>query len=98
MKYPVYLRVAKTDSRKGYKVAASGTPNNEPLSNGQKWALRWYPTLAFCVNIEIPDELFEQSQRVIAELNVGMKAAQVTSEIVLPKGITTKGSKSKTKK
>lgn len=89
MKFPVYLRIAKTDTRKRYKVAASTDPNNEPLNSGG-YGVVWHPTVAFAVNVEIPDELFNQAGRVIAELNVSMREAMVSSEIVLPKGISLK--------
>jgi len=89
MKYPIYLRVAKTGSRNGYKVSATAKPNNEPLNSGS-YGTVWYPTIAFAVAIDIPDELFNQAERVIAELNIGMKEAVVSSEIVLPQGITVK--------
>ena len=85
MKYPIYIRVAKTGGRKGYKVSASINPNNEPLNSGT-YNTQWFPTVAFCVNVELPDVLFEQASRVIAELNVGIKEAVVSTEIVLPKG------------
>ena len=94
MKYPIYLRVAKkTGSRKGYKVSASTVPDNQPLDNDNSYSREWFPTVMFAVNVDLPDELFEQASRVIAELNVGMKAAVVSTEIVLPKGITVKGAK-----
>lgn len=92
MKYPIYLRIAKTGTRKGYKVSAASTPNNEPLNSGS-YNTTWFPTVMFAVNIDIPDELFEQAERVIAELNVGMEEAQISSEIVLPAGIKVKSAK-----
>jgi hypothetical protein len=98
MKCPIYLRVAKAESRKGYKVTASTEPSNEPISTKDYRGYQFYPTVAFCVNIEVPDELFDQSERVIAELNVGMKEAQITSEIALPKGISLKQTKETTQK
>jgi len=45
----------------------------------------------FGLSIESPDELLNQAERIIAELNVNAKEALVSSEIVLPKGITVKG-------
>ena len=89
MNYPIYIRVAKTESRKGYKVSALTNPSNEPL-NGGSFGDSWFPTVAFRVDVDIPDELFNQAGRLIAELNIGMKEAQISSEIVLPKGITVK--------
>lgn len=95
MKYTIYLRVAKTTGRKGYKVSAASVPNNEPLNNGQLSYRNgeFYPTVAFAVNVDIPDEMFNQAARVIADLNVAMKEAQVTTEIILPKGISIKKKK-----
>lgn len=89
MKYPIYLRVAKTESRNGYKVSASTKPNNEPLNSGS-YNTEWFPTVAFKVNIDIPDELFNQASRLVAELTVGMKEAKISGEIVLPEGIEVK--------
>jgi hypothetical protein len=93
MKYPIYLRVAKTGSRSGYKAAASTKPNNEPLNSGT-YHTEWYPTVSFGVVLEIPDELFNQAARMIAELNVKMKDALVSSEFVVPEGIAIKDKKS----
>ncbi len=91
MKYPIYLRIAKTDGRKGYKVSAHTEPNNTPLESGNNYSGKeFHPTVSFCVQIDIPDELFNQASRVIAELNVGMKEAKVNGEIVLPEGIKIK--------
>jgi hypothetical protein len=89
MKYKIYMRVAKTDGRTGYKVSASTRPNNEPINSGT-YNTTWYPTVAFAVLIDLPDELFNQAERVIAELNASLKDATVSSEFVLPEGITIK--------
>lgn len=94
MKIPVYLRVAKTDGRKGYRVTASATPNHEPIwSEAYRNGRTYHPTIAFAVNLNIPDEMFDSAERVVAELNVAMKDAEVSTEIALPKGITVKKSK-----
>lgn len=91
MKIPIYLRIAKTNGRKGYKVAATTNPSNEPLSTaGARGSVEYHPTVSFCVVMDVADALFEQSERVIAELNVAMKDALVTGEIALPKGISVK--------
>jgi hypothetical protein len=42
------------------------------------------------VDIEVPDECFEQAERLVAEINVAMKAAKVSGEIVMPEGVTVK--------
>ncbi len=92
MKVKVHLRVAKTETRNGYRVSASTKPNNEPLNSGS-YGTVWYPTVSFAVDLNLPDELFEQANRVIAELNVAMKDAKISSEIAVPEGITVKKAK-----
>jgi hypothetical protein len=93
MKYPIYLRVARKVGRKGYKVAAGTSPDNEPLKSGSTYQTTWYPTVSFCISVDIPDELFVPAERMIAELNIAMKDAVISSEILLPSGISLKGSK-----
>ncbi len=92
MKAKIFLRVAKTETRNGYKVSASTKPNNEPLNSGS-YGTVWYPTVSFAVDINLPDELFDQASKVIAELNVAMKDAKITSEIAVPEGIIVKKAK-----
>ncbi|MDO9413819.1 MAG: hypothetical protein Q7T81_14725 [Pseudolabrys sp.] len=93
MKSTIYLRIAKNDGRKGYKVAASTEPNSAPITSKDYRGEIFYPTVAFGVEINIPDELFEQASRVVAQLDVAMKGARVTGEIVIPEGITVKQKK-----
>ena len=88
-KFPIYLRVAKTSSRKGFKVSASPNPNNEPLNSGS-YGTEWFPTVSFLINVTIPDELFNQAERLVAEINVAMKDVSINGEITVPKGITVK--------
>jgi hypothetical protein len=92
MKTRIYLRVAKTENRKGYKVSAGSQPSNEPLNSGS-YNTTWFPTVAFALDIDVPDEMFKTAERVIAELNVNMKEAQISTELVVPKGITVKKAK-----
>lgn len=81
--------MAKNSGRKGYKVSASTTPNNEPLNSGS-YNTEWFPTVAFAINVDLPDELFDKAATVIAELNISMKEAKVSGEILMPEGITVK--------
>lgn len=89
MKTRIYLRIAKTGNRKGFKVSASSMPNNEPLNSGGYHTV-WFPTVHFALDLETPDELFNQAETVIAALNVNMKEAQISTELVVPKGISIK--------
>ena len=85
MKLPIYVRVAKTGTRKGYKVDASSTPNHSPLHSGS-YNTEYYPTVAFALSIDLPDSLFEQAEKVIAEINVNEKDAKIAAEIAVPEG------------
>lgn len=71
MKYKVYMRIAQTSGRKGYKVAAAINPNYEPLVMAQgSRNERVAPTAAFAVEFEIPDEIFRLAERTLAEVEV----------------------------
>jgi len=82
----IYLRIAKTGNRRGYKVAASTTPNYAPLEGNKGWNTncKSYPTVAFAVDFNIPDELFKQAERVLGEINITTKQARVATEIIVP--------------
>jgi hypothetical protein len=90
MKYPVYIQIGQTKTRKNYIVRASNKPTHVPLSTGQNSWKVFYPTVSFRVDVDVPDEAFKSAENLIAELNISMKAAQINSEIVLPKGIIIK--------
>lgn len=83
-KIRIYLRIAKKRTP-GYKISASSKVNHEPLYNvgygGQKDFL---PTVAFAVDFEVPDELFNKAASVIGEINIQMKNAEVAHEVVVP--------------
>lgn len=87
MKCKVYLRVAKTGTRNGFRVSASSKPNNEPMSSGT-YSTVWYPTIAFAINLDLPDSLFEQAERVIADLVVGTERAEVLAVVPQPSATT----------
>lgn len=79
----VYLRIAKT--KKGIKVAASNKPNETPLERdpygGQK---KYYPTVSFGVEFDIPDALFKKASTFIALINVAEKEAKINAQILSP--------------
>lgn len=83
MKARIYLRVSR-GGRKGIRVAASAEPQNEPLSSTGSYNKEFYPTVFFAVDFDLPDELFKVAERVVAEVNVGIKQAEVAGQIVLP--------------
>ena len=90
MKSKIYLRVAKSEGRKGFKVAASTEPNNAPITSQDYRGHTFYPTVAFAVEFNIPDELFDQASKVVAEINIALKQAKIAGEIVVPEGVSIK--------
>lgn len=78
MKQRIYMRVAKHPNGKA-KVVAGVRPSNEPLSI----TAGHLPTVAFAINVEIPDEAFRQAERVIAELTISEEAIDIASGTTL---------------
>lgn len=85
MKTKIYLRVAK-GGRNGYRAEASAVPNYDPIKKQSAYNSHYefLPTVAFAVEFDIPDEMFKQSERVIASVNVAMKDAKITGEMLVP--------------
>lgn len=80
----VYLRVSK-DGGRGPKVVASTKPNYEPLkTRAGQWNEKALPTLAFAIELEIPDDAFDTAARVIASLEIPEDATQVAATVTLP--------------
>jgi hypothetical protein len=80
MKVKTHLRIAKT--RKGARVEASSRPNYKPLiTNAGYRNERVLPTAAFAVVLDIPDELFERAETVLAEITVDPDEAEIAAEV-----------------
>ncbi|WP_159059390.1 hypothetical protein [Rhodopseudomonas palustris] len=86
----MYIRVAKTSGRRGYKVSASTVPNVSPIAEMKLGSAVAYPTIAFAVEIDLPDELFTQAERVIASIKLTEKDAKIAAVIAAPKDINEK--------
>ena len=74
-----YIRIAKMTNGR-YKVdARARTPNYAPIadSNGGP-----YPTVAFALEFNIPEEAFEQAEQVIAEITIPEDQLQIAAEVV----------------
>ena len=81
MKTRVHLRIAKTtSSRAPYKVAATAKPNHQPITDMYGNA---FPTVAFALDLNIPDGLFRQAERVIAEITVPEDIASIPVPVVV---------------
>lgn len=79
MKVKTYLRVAR--GGRGVRVVASSKPNYQPLMKGSGWSEKALPTAAFAVVLDIPDEIFERAETVLAEVTVDPSEAEVAAEV-----------------
>jgi hypothetical protein len=79
MNLTVYLRVAH--GSRGPRVAASTSPNYEPLQSGSGYQAKPLPTAAFALKLKIPEEALEHAAQVLAELDVPLNEIQVAADV-----------------
>jgi len=83
-KIKAYIRIGK--HKKGYKVAASGKPNYEPLKvSNYGTGGKFIPTVAFGIEFEIPDKLFKGASLIIGMVNVGEDEVKISTSFPVPK-------------
>lgn len=82
MKTKIYLRIAK-NKKSGIAVSATTRPSHEPL-HAQTYGKAAFPTVAFAVEFDIPDELFKQAEEVVAKINLRKKNGVVCGKISAP--------------
>jgi len=76
----VYLRVAKYSGRNAdFKVDARATPNHAPLESGTGVPL---PTVAFAVDMDIPEKAFKRAEQVIATIAIPEEALEIAAEVI----------------
>jgi hypothetical protein len=75
-KVRAHLRVAKTQNK--YRVNATSRPAVGPLTDVRGEPLA---TVAFAIDLVIPDEAFKQAARVIAEVEIPADALRVDAEV-----------------
>lgn len=82
MKVRAYIRVAKN----GYKIkiAADAKENGQPLFVTAYPDKKFLPTVKFALDFVIPDELFSTASRVIGEIDITLKDAQIAAELPVP--------------
>jgi hypothetical protein len=82
MKVITYLRVAKYGGGPGrrspYKVAATAKPSYVPLESGTGVPL---PTLAFAVELDLPEDAFKGAEQVIATIKIPKNALKIAAEV-----------------
>ena len=78
MKARVYVRIARTQrARDGWKVDASMNPTPRPLVMGNNaFGQEDLHTLAFALNLDIPDELLKPATWPTIEVSLPLEAAQ----------------------
>ena len=79
----IYVRVGKSvrgSTRGRTYVSASTKASHEPLQNSQGFV----PTVAFAVEVEVPDHLFRNAEKVIANLKVTSSKADICAEVAAP--------------
>jgi hypothetical protein len=88
VKATVYLRVAidenaRTARGRQPRFAVTQRPSDEPIYDGtvDRHAL---PTVAFGIELDIPDALFERAGQVIAELTIPEDQATIAAEVKQP--------------
>jgi len=79
MRTIVYLRVGKSKDK--VKFSADAKPDQFPLKIGD----RFIPTIAFGVELDLPDQLFSGAALVVGLLKVNAEEAKIASSIKIPK-------------
>jgi hypothetical protein len=77
MKTRVYVRVAK--GPRGAQVAMTQKPNHGALTSGREG--KYLPTVAFALDLDVPDALFKRAELAVAELRVTEDSAQIAAEL-----------------
>ena len=70
MKIKAYMRVAKSEREPGYRVSASSRPNLTPFETGGSWQSRAIPTAMFAIELDIPDEVLNRAEQILASLEI----------------------------
>lgn len=75
MKAKLYVRAAR--GRRGVKVAADNSVRHTALTEVQDRHEVALPTVAFAVEVEIPDAMFRQAEQVAARVELTPEAGEV---------------------
>lgn len=78
LKVRAYFRVAHDVRTRRTQVQANAKPTTRPLTNTGGAFL---PTVAFAVDLEIPDALFKRAEQVIATLALSDDSAVIAATV-----------------
>jgi hypothetical protein len=81
LKTTAYLRVGLNPNTERVHIAASSQPNHRPLSTTNGTPM---PTVAFGIELDIADVMFQQAAQIIGSLTISEEAAQVAAEVSQP--------------
>lgn len=81
MKTTIYLRVGKDAKKDQIRVEASDKPNFIPLKIGQ----RFIPTVAFGVEFDIPDPLFQGAALIVGLLKLKTEEVKIATSVKVSK-------------
>lgn len=70
MKTKIYLRIATPNGKGKPAVRASLKPDYSPIEASYYKKGIFYPTVAFAIEIDIPDASFKRAEKVIAQFNL----------------------------
>lgn len=77
-KVKTYLRIAA--NKRGYTVSATTRPNYDPIVTSG-YDGRTLPTVAFAIELNIPDELFAQAEKVVASIDVSGDKVKIAGKV-----------------
>lgn len=81
-KIRVYLRIGDTPRK--YKVSANTSPNHEPIwttSYGSAGNRLYHPTVAFALDIVLPDDAFAKAKQSLGEVVIPDDALDVAIDV-----------------
>lgn len=82
MKTRIYIRVARNGAK--IRAAADIKDNPQPLFIPNWREKKFLPTVRFAVDFDIPEELFSQASKVIAEIDVTLGNVKIAAELAAP--------------
>lgn len=82
MKVRTYIRVGKRSTgRNAFAIDASHKPSSAPLALGSGHRRKILPTVAFAIDLDIPDAAFKQAEQVIAEIKIPADQIEIAAEV-----------------
>lgn len=81
MKQTLYVRVGKHPRGGRSKVMSGSKVSHHPVTDSQGNPM---PTVSFALEVEVPDELFTQAQKVVASIDVTAQDVTVPISIAMP--------------